>query len=39
VRRCGGPSDAAATVAVTIESYRFLGLTSDAVPPEFEAES
>ncbi len=39
VRRSGGPSDAAAAVAVTIESYRFLGLASDAVPPEFEAES
>ena len=38
VRRSGGPSEAA-TVAVTIESYRFLGLASDAVPPEFEAES
>jgi hypothetical protein len=37
VRHCDGPADKAPAVAVTIESYRFLGLASDAAPREFEA--
>ena len=38
VRQIGGPSDAAVAVAVTIESYRFLGLAPDTAPQEFELE-
>ena len=34
VRLSGGPSDAAVAVAVTIESYRFLGLASDTARQE-----